>query len=189
MLCCAGDPETERDDDVLVTDREFAKAVSRGITLIASSGDDGGGYHAKDGKLVTNYPPSSPFILAVGGTSFVTPSIIGAERAVVGSYSSGGFSSVFIAPAWQRGLGVAYLKSGISLPPSGSYQSGGRGVPDISALSGGDGIDCWQIRYAHTDNGEPRSWGCMGGTSTSGPFIASLVRVACLWLMDITPPQ
>jgi hypothetical protein len=63
----AGDPETERDDDVLVTDREFAKAVAKGITLIASSGDDGGGYHQKHNKLITNYPPSSPFILAVGG--------------------------------------------------------------------------------------------------------------------------
>ena len=29
---------------------------------------------------------------------------------------------------------------------------------DISALSGGDGIDCWQIRYAHTDDGEPHDW-------------------------------
>ena len=97
-----GDPETERDDDVLVTDREFAKAVSSGITLVASSGDNGGGFVAKTGQLTTNYPPASPYILAVGGTSFIQPSTIGAEQAVIDQYSSGGFSAIFRAPAWQR---------------------------------------------------------------------------------------
>jgi subtilase family serine protease len=58
--------QTERDDDLLVTDREFAKSVAKGITLIASSGDDGGG-RSKQGVLTTNYPPSSTYVLGVGG--------------------------------------------------------------------------------------------------------------------------
>merc|ERR1719265_2165881 len=38
-----GDPETERDDDVLSTDKEMAKAVAKGITLVCASGDAGAG--------------------------------------------------------------------------------------------------------------------------------------------------
>ena len=84
---------------------------------------------------------------------------------------------MFEAPSWQQGATAAYLASGVELPPPSARPGSprGRGVPDISALSGGDGVDCWQIRYAHRDHGEPKDWGCMGGTSTSGPFIGSLV--------------
>ena len=82
---------------------------------------------------------------------------------------------MFSVPSWQRQSTSRYLHSGVDLPPNRSFVPSGRGVPDISALSGGDGINCWQIRYAHSDDGEPKDWACMAGTSTSCPFVASLI--------------
>eukprot|EP00966_Prymnesium_polylepis_P293321 6775041-Prymnesium_polylepis.1 len=52
-----GDPETERDDDVPITDRELAKSVAKGITLVASSGDNGA--NRVKANFVANYPASS----------------------------------------------------------------------------------------------------------------------------------
>jgi hypothetical protein len=66
-----GDPETERDDDVQNTNKEFAKSVAKGITLVCSSGDNGAG-HTLLGKYVTNFPASSPYVLSVGATSLIT---------------------------------------------------------------------------------------------------------------------
>merc|ERR1711964_527948 len=85
-----------------------------------------------------------------------------------------GFSSVFERPSWQQSAVEGYLSSGVKPPASTTYDAKGRGVPDISALGGGGGVNCWQIRYGH-DDGEPSGWGCMAGTSTSAPFVASLV--------------
>lgn len=172
---CFGDPEDDRDDDVVVTDREFAKAVAKGITLVSASGDNGAGKKLSTGKYRPNYPPSSPYVLAVGGTSFVDTTVIGDERAVTGGYSAGGFSAQFKRPSWQDAAVSRYLSSGVKLPKSGSYDNTGRAVPDIAALSGGDPPACWQTRYVEASRVEPTGWACSGGTSTSGPFVASLV--------------
>lgn len=160
-----GDAETERDDDVQNTNKEFAKSVAKGITLVCSSGDNGAG-HTLLGKYVTNFPASSPYVLSVGATSLITrASLTGGETAQNDGYSSGGYSSAFTASSWQSKFTQAYLKSGAKQPRSG-FTKTGRGVPDISALGGGD--DGWEIRYQGRFQDE-------AGTSTSGPFIASLV--------------
>merc|ERR1711907_694581 len=127
-----GDPETERDDDVKNVDKELAKIVAKGITLVCSSGDNGAGKQLF--KYVTNYPASSPYVLSVGSTSLKTDgNIHGGEVAVKDGYSSGGFSSLFTAPAWQTSFTKAYLASGAKRPSSG-FSRTGRGVPDIAVL-------------------------------------------------------
>jgi tripeptidyl-peptidase-1 len=164
-----GDPETERDDDVKNVDKELAKIVAKGITLVCSSGDNGAG--KQHSKYVTNYPASSPYVLSVGSTSLKTSgSIHGGEVAVKDGYSSGGFSSLFTAPAWQTSFTKAYLASGAKRPSSG-FTKTGRGVPDISVLG-----SQWAIVYRGSDsktNGVP--WSSEDGTSNSSPFIASLI--------------
>lgn len=47
---------------------EFMKAGVRGITILFASGDDGAGCHKK--KFRPNFPCSSPYVTAVGGTAF-----------------------------------------------------------------------------------------------------------------------
>lgn len=159
-----GEPETERDDDIPGANKEFAKSVAKGITLVSSSGDNGAG-HAH-GKYVTNFPASSPYVLSVGATSLKTKaSLTGGETAQNEGYSSGGYSSLFTAPSCQTKFTQAYLDSGAKQPSSG-FTKTGRGVPDISALGGGE--DGWEIRFQGRFQDE-------AGTSTSGPFIASLV--------------
>jgi len=161
-----GDSETDRDDDAPVTDRELAKSVAKGITLVCSSGDNGA--HKVGAKFVANYPASSTYILSVGSTSLATMGVLtSGEVAVKEEYSSGGFSSLFGAPAWQSNFTANYLQSGVKMPSSG-YTATGRGVPDIAAL-GGDSTGAWAVRFGRG------SWTDGTGTSTSGPFIASLV--------------
>lgn len=78
-------------------------------------------------------------------------------------FSTGGFSSVFDAPDWQAQATQDYLNSGAKRPTSGFSESG-RGVPDIAAFGSN-----WAIRFGKG------KWDFGDGTSTSAPFIASLV--------------
>jgi tripeptidyl-peptidase-1 len=162
-----GDVETERDDDTKDTEKEFAKIVAKGITMVASSGDNGAGQHGLSKTYKTNYPASSKYVLSVGGTSLKKlGEMRSGEVAVKDGYSSGGFSGLWTAPSWQGSATQDYLKSGAKMPSSG-FSKTGRGVPDISALSGGD-VEAWQTRVGS-------HWEGQAGTSTSAPFIASLI--------------
>jgi subtilase family serine protease len=49
-------------------DNTFMLAASTGVSVLFSSGDDGDNF-ADSGLAVPDYPPSSPFVTAVGGTS------------------------------------------------------------------------------------------------------------------------
>ena len=76
----------------------FNYAVSRGITLIASSGDNG----AYDGtsSLTVNYPASDPDVLSVGGTTLnITNNQWSGETSCSGS--GGGSSSYFSEPSYS----------------------------------------------------------------------------------------
>ena len=79
------------------------------------------------------FPASSPYVTAVGGTE-AAPGfpLYGAEKAVF--LSSGGFSNRYEMPKYQRRAVDEYLKSASSLPsPSVGYDARGRAYPDISA--------------------------------------------------------
>jgi len=110
---------------------EFMKAGARGISLLYASGDEGS--NCKSGKFVPEGPGSSPYVTAVGGTAptvgYPKP---GSERAI--GLSSGGFSSYWEQPSYQKSAVAAYLKSSAKLPPaSRGYNTSGRAYPDISA--------------------------------------------------------
>lgn len=110
---------------------EFAKAGTRGISLLYASGDEGA--NCEKGKYVPETPSSSPYVTAVGGTGPATgyPSP-GSEEGV--GLSSGGFSSYWEMPEWQQGAVTKYLSSASKLPdPSVGYNVSGRAYPDISA--------------------------------------------------------
>ena len=108
----------------------FSEAESRGITVLAASGDFGGDANAScAGGPAPNYPASSPDVLAVGGTDLsengtLLSGPVWTESAWTGS--GGGYSAVNPAPSWQK-VGTA----GAAINESG----GGRGIPDVAATA------------------------------------------------------
>jgi len=110
---------------------EFMKAGVRGITILFASGDSGA--TCSGSKFHPNFPASSPYVTAVGGTApssgFPAP---GSETAI--SLSSGGFSDKWPMPEYQKSAVAAYLKhSGLPSASSRGYNVSGRAFPDIAA--------------------------------------------------------
>jgi len=118
----------------------FAQLGARGISILFSAGDGGVG---DEGACVSNdgtnrteflalFPPSCPYITAVGGTKDY-PEVV-AYDPLNGYSSGGGFSNYFPRPSYQAHTIPAYLKS-LNGSFAGLYNSSGRGYPDISAQS------------------------------------------------------
>ena len=141
----------------------FADAVALGITICAASGDSGSNSGMRDGGSHVNFPASSPYVLACGGTTLiadpVTNTIHSETTWNTGSSGAtgGGVSGVFDLPPWQAGAGV---------PPRFGTTEQGRGLPDVAANA--DGETGYQIML----HGKP---GCIGGTSAATPLWAALI--------------
>lgn len=110
-------------------DDSLANGAAIGQTWLLVSGDRGStGYCPKNGPTVM-FPASSPYVVAVGGTTAVCRSGMTPQSPDCGGYGSesgwsgsgGGPSAVLAKPAWQSGCGVP--------------DDGARDVPDISLLA------------------------------------------------------
>lgn len=137
-------------------------AAALGVTVCVASGDSG----SSDGTSGNNvdFPASSPYVLACGGTT-LTASGSSISHEVVwndgaqGGAGGGGVSHAFPVPVWQQGLS--------STSTSGKHTSlSGRGVPDVagdaSPLTGYDVL----IDGTQT---------VVGGTSAVAPLWAALI--------------
>jgi kumamolisin len=140
----------------------LAEAGQHGITVVAAAGDNGATDGVRDGHTHVDFPASSPWVLACGGTQIVDAR--GTLRSEVvwndgqGGSTGGGVSSLFPRPAWQAAVNVPPRFSG----------GAGRGIPDVVA------------------NASPRSgyqayvsgqWVLLGGTAGTAPFWAGLVAL------------
>jgi hypothetical protein len=145
----------------------FQIASNQGITVVAAVGDDGSNDGVKDGQAHVDFPASSPWVVACGGTSIASN---GYES--VWSWSSiqnwgtgGGISAHFPAPEHQQSLG-----SLIPYPSSPDYLGkfrGNRTVPDISL--NGDPSSGWTIVFNNQVETN------IGGTSCVAPAVAGLI--------------
>ncbi len=133
------------------------EAADRDITVLAATGDLGG--DADDGcagGTSIDYPASSPYVLAVGGTNVTLDYVAGIYSGfgeTAWSGSDGGFSTQFGAPSWQEvGSAAAPVES-----------SGHRGVPDVSASAADD--------FLYFDGTDMTA----KGTSFASPFWAGIV--------------
>jgi kumamolisin len=160
-----GGPEsTWTSQSMTAMDEAFQAAASLGITVCIASGDNGSSDGVSDGADHVDFPASSPFALACGGTS-LTASQGGIASETVwndgssGGASGGGISSFFALPSWQQGLSA--LKTGgtrVALTM--------RGVPDVSGDADPDtGYD---VRVDGSDT-------VIGGTSAVAPLWAALI--------------
>jgi subtilase family serine protease len=179
----------------------FIAAAQNGVTVLASSGDNGTAnpmkQPVKNPKIIpyptVGWPASDPLVTGIGGTYLCTDATNTTSRAVdsatppakcqafpgqaeVGwTFSGGGFSHVFSKPDYQSSL------------PTGSTAIGSmRGVPDVafqaSAGTGAlvyitlppDGLSGLLCGPSPCSTG----WYDIGGTSLSCPQWAGLVAIA-----------
>jgi len=144
-------------------DEALQDAAELGVTVCCASGNYGSSGHRNQvarRKAEVNFPASSPYALACGGTQLLEEGgRIASEIAwnsQVGKASGGGVSEVFPKPGYQRRARVPKSPAGTS----------GRGVPDVAAYADSGG---YSIRLT---NGEPEA---IGGTSASAPLWAALI--------------
>lgn len=142
-------------DDLYAFNELFQIAASKGINICVASGDNGASDGVKDGKKYVNFPASSPYVLACGGTNLVCPSLEYKDKdtkeivwgAKGNGAAGGGISSVFDVPSYQSKLNLSK-----------------RGVPDVCGVA--DPKTGWIIYL----NGK---YQIMGGTSAVAPMWAA----------------
>jgi subtilase family serine protease len=164
----------------------FIAAAASGVTVLASSGDNG---TANAGKTpvknpatipfpTVNWPASDPLVTGVGGTYLCTNPVTGSGvdstdppakcqsnpgvREIGWVDSGGGFSNVFAKPSYQD-----------TLPAGSTSITAMRGVPDVafqaSSTTG---------PLVYDTGAGAGGWFIVGGTSCSAPQWAGLVAIA-----------
>jgi kumamolisin len=135
-----------------------------GVTVCVASGDNGSGDGVFDGADHADFPASSPFALACGGTSLkasataITGEVVWNDGSSGGA-SGGGVSSFFALPAWQAGLNAKRADGTTAQLPK-------RGVPDVCGDA--DPETGYQVRVDGQDT-------VYGGTSAVAPLWAGLL--------------
>jgi kumamolisin len=147
-------------------DEAFQAAATMGITVCVASGDNGSSDGVDDGSDHVDFPASSPFALACGGTSLeaggsaISSEVVWNDGGDNGA-SGGGISSFFALPTWQSGLS-ALNSQGESLALTN------RGVPDVAGDADPDtGYD---VLIDGTNT-------VIGGTSAVAPLWAALLAL------------
>lgn len=117
-----------------------------GPVFFAASGDNG--YLAN-----AQYPASSPYVTAVGGTRINAVQWISSASETAWQYSSGGANPFATMPAWQSAL-----LSGAAI----AANNGMRAVPDVAAVA--------DPQHSAVGTYFKDSWSMAGGTSASSPI-------------------
>lgn len=145
----------------------FEQQAAQGQTVVVSAGDDGSEGclrvdSAQPGLLSAEFPSSDPFVLAVGGTSVISPTPVPRQLEVVwndafdgNGAGGGGKSAFFNEPFYQKSFGI-------------TNTGGTRGVPDVSADADPE------TGYLIWHNG---GWLQVGGTSAAAPMWAALMAL------------
>jgi kumamolisin len=147
-----------------VMDDAFQAAATLGLTICVASGDNGSSDGVNDGSDHVDFPASSPFVLACGGTSLkANASTISGESVwndgSSGGASGGGISSFFAMPAWQADLSAVGAQGKISPLTH-------RGVPDVAGNA--DPETGYDVRVDGSNS-------VIGGTSAVAPLWAALI--------------
>lgn len=169
LLICYGSPEDSGSGATWTAaaieqgGEALAAAALRGVTVVCSCGDNGAAGAPLSTRVQADFPASSGWVLACGGTR--------ADRGVpvetvwndgTGA-SGGGLSAVVPRPGWQDGLSMPVPADAWRRPASWR----GRGVPDVAAVADpATGIAVVDSRGDTV---------AAGGTSASAPLWAALL--------------
>ncbi len=140
-------------------------AAMLGVTVTVAAGDNGSGDGATDGSLNVDFPASSPYALACGGTTLkaaagkITSETVWNETKFNEGATGGGVSQYFALPAYQN-------KAGVPAQPTTKFA--GRGVPDVAGDA--DPTTGYAVRVDGKDQ-------VIGGTSAVAPLWAALVAL------------
>ena len=152
------------DGSMLVDDEVFLEAAAQGQTVFSSTGDNGSACPvgaAANGVPLSGvpgtvlYPASSPYVVAVGGTTLFTNSDF-TYNTEIGWVAGGGGTSAFeISPFWQS--------------PVSPTSAVGKGVPDVAMDAD---LASGALTYIGCQPGQDPN-NCqfiVGGTSLSSPL-------------------
>ncbi len=146
----------------------FKEATSKGMTLLAATGDFGSAQLACDSgalEKAVSFPADDPLVTGVGGTTLTANAETGEymretawnESSAFNKATGGGYSRIYRVPAFQRGL-----LAGVP----------GRGMPDIALNASVHGgvivFESHRVREKPVIN-------IMGGTSAAAPELAGLL--------------
>jgi subtilase family serine protease len=148
----------------------FKDARAHGVTVLASSGDDGATDAESDGSTlypfrVNSWPSSDPLVTSVGGTQLnldntgnrLSPDVVWNDGVGAGG---GGVSGVFSRPAYQSLVAKQVGRK--------------RGTPDISMSSSTSGAAWIYTSFGGVSVG----WHLIGGTSEASPIFSGVVALA-----------
>jgi kumamolisin len=135
-----------------------------GVTVTVAAGDNGLADGLGDGKVHVDFPASSPYTLACGGTRLEGSGSTIASESVwndePNSATGGGISYAFPLPQYQAGAKVPK-----SINPR---HFAGRGVPDVAGDADPD--SGYKVRVDGSDT-------VIGGTSAVAPLWAGLIAL------------
>jgi len=160
------DADGQQDDQFLQgLNQAIQDAAQLGVTVCCASGDNGSADMPQqwDGKPHADFPASSPYALACGGTkltgsgSTVSSEVVWNEGTQGGS-GGGGVSNVFPLPSYQAKAKV----------PKSPKKTKGRGIPDVA----GNADPFTGYRIVLGGKTLP-----IGGTSAVAPLMAGLVAL------------
>ncbi|CAK5279189.1 unnamed protein product [Mycena citricolor] len=109
-----------------------------------------------DAALAPTFPSGCPFLTSVGATQGIP------EKAI--NFTSGGFSNLFSAPAYQTAQIVSFLKT-VPSDFNATLNLTGRGFPDVSTQG-------WNFQVIVN-----RLPSLVGGTSAASPTFASIIAL------------
>jgi subtilase family serine protease len=145
----------------------LAAAAASGISVLASSGDDGStACLSRTGPidlLAVSFPASSPLVTAVGGTNVqlnrdnsIASQVVWNDGPDDLAAGGGGVSSLFPRPSYQKGF----------------VPRDRRVVPDVSLLA--DVLPGYEIYCSVNECRDPGgdNWVAVGGTSAAAPLLA-----------------
>jgi kumamolisin len=142
-------------------DQAAQAAATLGVTICAAAGDGGSDDGVGDGRPHVDFPASSPYILACGGTRLTASGKAIASETVWndgpgGGATGGGFSTQFAQPKWQAAVKVP------------APAKPGRGVPDVAGDA--DPATGYQVQV----DGQTM---VIGGTSAVAPLWSGLIAL------------
>ncbi|MGD0249777.1 MAG: S53 family peptidase, partial [Thermoplasmata archaeon] len=137
-------------------------AATMGISILVAAGDHGAGDGVPTGGPTVDFPASSPYVTACGGTrllmkaSQIASEVVWNELAIGEGATGGGVSQSFPLPSYQLGANVPKAPNGFV----------GRGVPDVAGDA--DPASGYSVRVDGSDT-------VIGGTSAVAPLWAALL--------------
>ncbi|MDQ3880494.1 MAG: S53 family peptidase [Chloroflexota bacterium] len=161
-------PEYVSEDDRRDGLQALESAVSAGVSVLVASGDWGAydcwTFDPSDHRLSVDWPSSTPFTVAVGGTYLSVRedgtylSEAGWEDYLEVGGTGGGLNPLDARPDWQHGPGV-----------DNEFSDGMRQSPDVAATADTD--TGYTVYFTDPFSGES-GFSQFGGTSASSPFWA-----------------